>query len=357
MKVERVIVRQISFPLTTPYKLSTGNKVIFDPFVVEVQAGGKTGWGECMVSVGYTSESREGSWKVLVEMATRLQGIEVDYGHEVVSSFAAEYPGVSSAMYGALSMLLNEPILKIIENTSVPLLAPCQAHDEGELREEIETLLDQGFKTLKIKVGLDWRDDLDRVQRIQSICAGRATLRLDANRAFTEKDGIAFASRLTPEGIELFEQPCGSDDWAENAAVAAASTVPVMLDESIYGLQDIDRAGAIENVGFVKLKLKKIGSVNQLVAGLQHIRDCGMTPVLGDGVSLEIACWMEACVAARSIKNAGEMNGFLKARSRLLENPLSFSNGSIQLPAGYWPKVDMDALSSHTIKEDIQYKL
>jgi L-Ala-D/L-Glu epimerase len=258
-------------------------------------------------------------------------------------------------MYGGLSMLLDEPILKTNNNTSIPLLAPCQAHNETELREEIAALLEQGFRTLKIKVGFDWRDDLDRVQMIQSICAGRASLRLDANRAFTEKDGIAFASRLAPEGIELFEQPCGSYDWIENAAVAAASTVPIMLDESIYGLQDIDRAGEIENVGFVKLKLKKIGSVSQLVAGLQHIRDCGMTPVLGDGVSLEIACWMEACVAAHSIDNAGEMNGFLKARSRLLENPLSFRNGAIQLPAGYWPKVDMDALSSHTIKEDTQY--
>ena len=117
MKVERFIVRQISFPLTTPYKLSTGNKVVFDPFVVEVQAGGETGWGECMVSPGYTSESREGSWKAALEMATRLQGVEVDCGHKVVSSFAAEYPGVSSAMYGALSMLLNEPILKTIDNT------------------------------------------------------------------------------------------------------------------------------------------------------------------------------------------------------------------------------------------------
>lgn len=355
MKVERITVRQISFPLTTPYKLSTGNKVVFDPFVVEVEAGGETGFGECMISPGYTSESREGSWQAAVEMATRLQGVEVVCGHEVVRAFAADYPGVSSAMYGALDMLVGEPILKTTADTFVPLLAPCQAHDEGELREEIAGLLEQGFRTLKIKVGFDWRDDLERVQKIQSICAGRATLRLDANRAFTEKDGVAFASRLMPDGIELFEQPCGSDDWAENAAVAASSTVPVMLDESIYGLSDIDRAGAIENVGFVKLKLKKIGSVSQLVDGLQRIRDCGMTPVLGDGVSLEIACWMEACVAAHSIDNAGEMNGFLKARSRLLENPLGFRNGSIHLPAGYWPRVDMDALASHTIKEETHH--
>ena len=65
-------------------------------------------------------------------------------------------------MYGALDMLLGEPILKTTADTCVPLLAPCQAHDEGELREEIAGLLEQGFRTLKIKVGFDWRDDLER---------------------------------------------------------------------------------------------------------------------------------------------------------------------------------------------------
>ena len=124
-----------------------------------------------------------------------------------------------------------------------------------------------------------------------------------------------------------------------------------MLDESIYGRPDIDRAARMANVGFVKLKLKKIGRVRQLAEDLQHIRDCGMVPVLGDGVSLEIACWMEACVGAHRIDNAGEMNGFLKARSRMLENPLAFRDGGIHLPAGYWPRVDRDALAHHTIQQ------
>ena len=93
MKVERVTVRQISFPLTTPYKLSAGNKVVFDPFVVEVQAGGETGLGECMISPGYTSESREGSWQAAVEMAMRLQGVEVACGHEVVCASLPIIPG------------------------------------------------------------------------------------------------------------------------------------------------------------------------------------------------------------------------------------------------------------------------
>lgn len=123
-----------------------------------------------------------------------------------------------------------------------------------------------------------------------------------------------------------------------------------MLDESIYEVGDIDRAARLPNVGFVKLKLKKVGSVDGLKAALERIRQLGLTPVLGDGVSLEIACWMEACVAVHAIRNAGEMNGFLKARNRLLENPLAFDQGDIVLPAGYWPRVDRNALAEHTVQ-------
>jgi L-alanine-DL-glutamate epimerase-like enolase superfamily enzyme len=351
--VEHVAVRQVSIPLTTPYKLSYGEKLVFDPYVIEIVADGQVGWGECMISPGYTSETREGSWQTAVECAQRMIGLSVDAATNVVASYVASYPGVSSAAFGALDMLRAEPLLQTRVDTEVPLLAPCQAHTEAELRDEIEELIEQGFRTLKIKVGFKWQDDLDRVAMIQRIGGGRVSLRLDANRGFDEADGKSFASRLAPEQIELFEQPCASEAWTENAAVAAVSTVPVMLDESIYDISDIDRAAKIENVGFVKLKLKKIGTVRQLEAGLNRIRELGMTPVLGDGVSLEIACWMEACVGAVAIHNAGEMNGFLKARSRLFENPLEFRRGSIYLPAGYWPQVDRNALAAHTIKETL----
>jgi len=216
---------------------------------------------------------------------------------------------------------------------------------------EIEQKIAQGFRTFKVKVGFEWRRDLRRVQTVQELVAGRATLRLDANQGFNTADGIDFARRLDPQGIELFEQPCHMDDWEANSAVARVSTVPVMMDESIYGLADIDRAGAIDGVGFVKLKLKKMGSINILLDGLARIRQLGMTPVLGDGVSLEIGCWAEACVAARAINNAGEMNGFLKTSARLFANPLPFSNGAIRIPAGYKPQLEPELLTACTLRQ------
>jgi hypothetical protein len=57
---------------------------------------------------------------------------------------------------------------------------------------------------------------------------------------------------------------------------------------------------------------------------------------------------MEACVAAHTLDNAGEMNGFLKVAQRLFANPLEFRDGAIRLRAGYWPEIDRTVLERHT---------
>src|SRR5690606_34842957 len=97
------------------------------------------------------------------------------------------------------------------------------------------------------------------------------------------------------------------------------------------------------------LKLKKMGGLDLLKAGIERIRALGMIPVLGDGVSTEIGCWMEGCVARATIDNAGEFNGFLKPKTRLFANPLRFEHGALVLEKGFVPEIDGDALARHTI--------
>lgn len=352
MTVEHITVRQVSLPLATPYKLSLLTMRQFDPFVVEIRDGeGRSGFGEALIVPGYTSETVEGSWRLCGSLAEAIAGRSLAEAAAIARRAVPQGAGAASAVLAALDMLQQHPLLVPAEDLRVPLLAPLHAEEPGAMAEEIERRIDEGYRTLKVKVGFDWREDLRRVEAVQAITAGRATLRLDANQGFDSADGAAFARALEPRGIELFEQPCHMDDWRANAAVAGVSTVPVMLDESIYGVDDIDRAGGIDGVGFVKLKLKKLGSVDMLLQGLARIRELGMTPVLGDGVSLELGCWAEACVAARAIDNAGEMNGFLKTRSRLFANPLPFADGAIRIPAGYVPQLDAGAVAACTLRE------
>jgi L-alanine-DL-glutamate epimerase-like enolase superfamily enzyme len=351
MPIDNVAIHHVKFPLVTPYKVSLLTMTMFDPFIVEIgDSDGRVGWGEVLIVPGYTTESVEGAWALCVALAESIIGLEPEEAQALVARQLSVSIGAASAMLAALDMLRGHPVLSLTEAAEVPLLAPLHASERPGIVDEVERRLAEGYRTLKVKAGFEWRSDLRRVQWIQEAVAGRATLRLDANQGFNESDGKAFASALDPSHIELFEQPCHADDWMANAAVAAVSTVPVMLDESIYGVADIDRAAKIPGVDFVKLKLKKIGSIDMLIEALNRIRALNMTPVLGDGVSMEIGCWMEACVAVHGIANAGEMNGFLKVGARLFQDPLECANGSIRMPAGYSPVVDRGNLERHTLR-------
>ncbi|MDX1485730.1 MAG: enolase C-terminal domain-like protein [Alphaproteobacteria bacterium] len=343
----------VNLPLTVPYHVSYRVYEDFDPILVEARdADGRIAWGEGHISPGYSDETVAGGFAFCEALAADMVGRATAEAKAMAQARRAESPVAASALITALEWLEDNPLLNLDHDVTLPLLTPFHATDPGAIEAEVEERLAQGFRTLKVKVGKDWRADLARVDLVRAAAAGRAVIRLDANRGFSEGDGVSFARGLEPEGIELFEQPCASADWEANGAVAAASRVPVMLDESIYGLDDIDRAGAMPGVGLVKLKLKKMGGVEDLRAGLARIRELGMEPVLGDGVAADIGCWMEACVArlgtAGGITNAGEFNGFLKTRTSLLANPMTFADGSLRLPAGYRPEIDRGALAAHT---------
>lgn len=352
MTVAEIALYRVKMPLSVPYHVSYRVYEDFEPIIVEARdAAGRIGWGEGHISPGHTFETVDGGWAFCHTAAGALIGMEVADAVAAMARHVPESPVAASALVTALEMLGGHPMLDLDRDVSLPLLTPFHATDHADIPGEVEARVAEGFRTLKVKVGKDWKADAAKVRAVQQAARGKAVIRLDANRGFSRADGCRFAGSLDPEGIELFEQPCDSKAWDDNAAVAAVSAVPVMLDESIYGADDIRRAGDIEGVGFVKLKLKKMGGLDLLKDGLALIRALGMVPVLGDGVSTELGCWMEACVARATIDNAGEFNGFLKPRARLFAEPLHFENGALHMKTGFRPEIDRDALAAHTINE------
>ena len=353
MSIHAVTVRVARIPLHTPYRVSGMEFHHFDPIIVEMWDGdGRYGFGEAVISEGYSPESFDDGLRYCRDVAPQLVGKRPDDARALLEAGIADYPTAASTLFSALDVLAGHPLLDVPETTRVPLLDPVHSHEPGALADELELLVARGFRTLKVKVGFDVDADLERVAVIQTLLDGRAEIRLDANRGFTREEGCRFAAALDPRGIQLFEQPCASEDWDSNAAVARVSTVPVMMDESIYGFEDIDRAAAMEGVGFVKLKLKKLSSVDRLREGLERIRAAGLTPVMGDGVATEICCWLEACVARVTLDNAGEMNGYLKLVEPLFTEPLPFDDGAIVLKPGYRPSPDTEKLERMTTSKE-----
>ncbi|MBT3306774.1 MAG: mandelate racemase [Alphaproteobacteria bacterium] len=335
MSIASITLYRFSLPLTQPYKLALGVVNAFDTVLcVTRDADGNEGYGEATILTGYTPETIDDSWAIACGLAKQISGMGMDDAGPIIQAAHLSAPFTSTAMMTALEMCGRHPLLDVSQTATVPLLAIINASNEDGIVRETEARLDEGFTTLKVKVGFEVEADMARVRFIQNHLRGRALIRLDGNQGYAQDEALRFCAGLEPAGIELLEQPCHADDWDAAAAVAEVATVPMMLDESIYGPDDIDRAAELGAATYIKLKLMKAGGLGALADGLAHIRNRGMTPVLGNGVASDVGCWMEACTARTTIDNAGEMNGFLKPETGIFETPLAIINGSVVLPPG-----------------------
>ncbi len=354
MTITEVRIYCLQLPLYKPYRVAYKTHTSFDPYIVEVHDNdGRNGWGEAYIPEGYNmKETPEVGWNFCRSMGEKIVGMSPSKAKDAINSDPAKSPMAATALVSAIEFLEDNSVFRVNAEKRISLLAALGSKTLDQIPDEVESILERGFKTIKVKVGWTVKEDLDRVEVTQKAVAGRALVRLDANHSYSVEDACRFAHALNPAGIELFEQPCGSDEWDKNATVAKTSPVPVMLDESIFGAADVERAATMDNVKFCKLKLKRAGGIDQLMAALTRCRELKMGAVVGDGVATDLGNWMEACCARLTTDLTGEMNGFLKSAVRLFENPLTFEAGEIILKNGYRPVIDRDALMANCLGEE-----
>lgn len=342
MQIASIAVHRFRFPLIRPYRLSFGALEAFDTVYVEMRsADGTDGLGEATPLPGYGHETPDSCWRDTCGLARRLVSADTGEVDAACAALTDESPFAMTAINTAAEMLAGHPALRT--RGRVPLVATVNEEEAEALEREVEAAIVAGFRTLKVKVGWEVGRDLAHVAEVRRLAAGRARLRVDANQGYGREDAVAFVRGLDPEGIELVEQTCAAGDWDSARAVKAAAAVPIMLDESIGGPEDIDCAARLNAADLIKLKLMKAGGLSRLRAQLRRIREHGMTPVLGNGVATDLGCWQEACIAIDGIDNAGEMNGFRKIDLAPCAAPVRPAAGGVEIAAGA-PRLDVTAM-------------
>ena len=336
----------LRLPLVTPYKLAFGPVEALDTIIVHAEGEDSEGFGEATLLTGYTDETIGETWDKAAALvaASRAPGFDL---RARLDALDERHPFLTTAFRTALEMAEDDPRLLLDAPASVPILGLLQGNSAAQMQREADRLVEAGYATVKVKVGFAAASDAEVVAWAQRAIARRARIRIDANQGFDASEAIDFVSRLSSESIELFEQPCAAGDWDAHMKVLPAARdrgIPLMLDESIYSVREIERAAELRAAAYIKVKLMKFSSLARLEAGIARIRELGMKPVLGNGVAADVGCWMEACIAARCIDNAGEMNGFLKPRERLMADELRFARGAIEIPPAWRPRLDLERI-------------
>ncbi len=345
----RLAVAKIELPLTVPYRLAFGDQTKFDVLLVGAITETGIGWGKSTILPGYTDETIDESWRIareLSESCTTIGDLRTCAGAILHTA-----PFTATAFLTALDWINDHPVLK--RSGAFELLGTVngKSDDMGKLEQEIESLLAKGYKTLKVKIGWEPDGDLRQVDAVRRIVGGRAKMRIDGNQGYTLDEARDFLRRLDPTDVELVEQPCAAGDWDAAGALAGIGGAPLMLDESIYTLDDIDRAAELRCASYIKLKLMKLGDLDTLEKGLKQIADRGMKAVLGNGVATDLGCWMEICVGLACVSTAGEMNGFLKTPVALL-SPSIRCEGARAIVDGGPRSINLAAVTQHTIERN-----
>lgn len=247
---------------------------------------GTEGWGEASVTTPYYGETADTAMAVLPGLASAvedaaagdpfaLERIEQAVWKSIGANPATK-TGVSAALHDLVGKRLGVPVWKMwgLEPVS-PISSFTIGIDELEkMRERVQEAA--RFSILKIKVGTPRDEEILRMIREE---APYKTIRVDANTAWTVKQALAALPMLEEYGVELIEQPLPPDDLDGMRSITAASSIPVVADESCKTSSDIPRlVGAVD---VINIKLAKCGSLREAIRMIHTARAHRMQVMLG----------------------------------------------------------------------------
>jgi L-alanine-DL-glutamate epimerase-like enolase superfamily enzyme len=240
---------------------------------VELESG-TVGLGEAVPSDKVTGENRETVLQVCEGAKELMEGEPVSAYRRIHRKLRGNFDGQSSAIAGleiavfdALTKELDCSIADFVggEGDEVVSDYTIMIGDEDETREKAEKAVEAGFEELKVKIGEDVEEDVEKL-KIVNDAAPEADLKVDANQGYTVKESIRFVEKLEEEGIELelFEQPVREDDFRGLKRVTESVNVPVAADESLFTKEDAARLASMGAADIFNIKLMKSGMVEAL---------------------------------------------------------------------------------------------
>ena len=297
-----VATRPLDLRTATPFGISRWSHSEFADLVVELSDGDVVGYGEAAPNARY-GESRDEDVRIAAELAPEVADLEGPAAVEGLcdrlavergggSALPALRAALSAAAWDLAGKRAGEPVWRMLglERPSVRTSYTIAIGAPAEMLAQARAAA--AFGTLKVKLGFDGDLELARALARE---LPETTFRYDANEGWDRERAAAALAVLEGLGAELVEQPLPAADLDGQAWLRERTPVPLLADEAVLTLDDLDVVTDLYDG--VVVKLSKAGGIAAAFAllsacagrGLRVLLGCMVESSLGIAAALQLA--------------------------------------------------------------------
>ena len=308
----QVNVEHLPLVFKRPAGTSRGVMNVKNSWIIEIQQADCIGKGEISIIEGLSPEYVSFSQfeQTIHEACAFFESCFVDENFKQKIPFAfrekyLHYPSLLFAFECALLDLFHGGKNLLFDNSfsqgirALPINGLVWMGDETFMQEQIEEKINQGFTTIKMKVGaIDFSSELRILRSIRKkYSKNQITIRVDANGGFSAGEAQSVMEKLDYLDIHSIEQPIQQGLWDEMRNLCLNSTLKIALDEELIGIHlKEEKIKLLEyiNPPFIILKPSLHGGISGTQEWISLAEELGiawwMTSALESNIGLNAIC-------------------------------------------------------------------
>ena len=320
------------------FRIATGASDVEDNVIVRLGSDGEFGVGSASPS-DVTHETKDTITDFLRAARQRVTGVdESDLSalHESLDSVArgntAAKAAVDMAAYDLIAKRADKRVFELLGGAgdgSMLTDITVGIEDREETVKRAVAHCAEGFRALKLKVGLCLSEDIERMTAVRDAIGPCVEMRVDANQGYSVDEASRFCEEMHTLGVVLVEQPVDADDYEGLRKVRERSPVPIMADECLRTVDDARKVAEMGAADIINIKLMKSGGIHPAVEIDEIAKDAGMTTMVGcmGETQLSIAAGLHFALGSGNVRYVD-----LDSHFSMIDDPstgLTFKDGAL----------------------------
>ena len=323
MKISTNTVSELQIPLITPFNTAERTATCMSNMVVQITSdSGETGFGEAPPTAVITGDTK-GSIRCAIEefIAPAITGMDIEDIDGIEQRLKRAVVGNSSpraavdmAVYDLWAKSVGQPLYKLLggHSDTIETDITISVNPLDEMVADSIKAVGRGFTCLKIKVGKEGLKDVERIAAIRQAVGPDIKLRVDANQGWDTKTALRIIRMLEEKDldIDLIEQPVPAADFEGMKICTAASSIPILADESVFTSRDAIEVLEARAADIINIKLMKTGGIYEALKITGIAESYGVECMIGQMLEGKIATAAAAHLgAAKGVCTRADLDG------------------------------------------------